>query len=179
MKGDDTVVGRGNAGWTVSKSDFPAHARTAYSGFPQKRLERISAELLSLKSSPRPLPSATQLVKGLNWREWRERVWEESGLKRGVVCHQCSLPFITGCSVIPMVIWNTCAVSLPRLLLSTCFPKVQLLLCHCIEIIDFFLFFFLKQLCAKRGQSNCMHFVLLFCLFVCFVTVLQCRWYHW
>ena len=36
----DAVVGRGNAGWTTSKSGHPFHSRTAYKGLLlKKRLE--------------------------------------------------------------------------------------------------------------------------------------------
>ena len=55
------VVGRGNAGWTTSKSGNPAHARTVYISHSQKRLEEDFCRII-----PHVTPM-TQSVKGLNW----------------------------------------------------------------------------------------------------------------
>ena len=35
----DAAVGSGTAGWTASRFDDPAHARTAHDGLPRKRPE--------------------------------------------------------------------------------------------------------------------------------------------
>ena len=56
---DDTVVGRGNAGWTSSKSGRPCPCQNG-SQWPHTEVwKRISAEWY--------VPLTTQLVKGLNW----------------------------------------------------------------------------------------------------------------
>ena len=39
LEGSDTVVGRRNARWTISKSGHPYLARAAHKGLLQKRLE--------------------------------------------------------------------------------------------------------------------------------------------
>ena len=60
---DDTMVGRGNAGWTKSKSGHPCHARTADEGLLQKRLEEDLCWIVS------HIPPTTQSVSWLNWTE--------------------------------------------------------------------------------------------------------------
>ena len=59
----DTVVGRGNAGWTTSRMDIPDHTRTTHMGFLQKRLEDDICWIIL------HVPTTTLLVKGLNWTE--------------------------------------------------------------------------------------------------------------
>ena len=59
----DSVVGRGNAGWT-SRADIPAHTRTAHKGLLQKRLEEDLCWIV-----PHVPTTTHQSVKGLNWTE--------------------------------------------------------------------------------------------------------------
>ena len=59
----DSVIGRGNTGWTHQRVDIPAHARTAHKGLLQKRLEEDICWIIP------HVPSTTHSVKGLNWTE--------------------------------------------------------------------------------------------------------------
>ena len=57
------MVGRGNAGWTTSKSGHPADAKTAHKGHLQKRLEEDLGWIVP------HVPPLTHLVKGLTLSE--------------------------------------------------------------------------------------------------------------
>ena len=84
---DDAVVGRGNAGWTQSKSGLPCPWQICSQGPPVEKTGRGS--LLDRPSSPLPPPSSTtQSVKGLNCTELKqERCMPRrgSGLQSAVV----------------------------------------------------------------------------------------------
>ena len=57
----NAVVGIGNAGWTTSKTDIPAHARTAQKGLLQERLEQDPSRL-----PDDPIGQGTEL-NGTTW----------------------------------------------------------------------------------------------------------------
>ena len=65
---NDTVVTRGNAGWTTSKSGHPCPCQNHSQGPPAENLEEDFSWI-----APHVTPM-TQSVKGLNWTELKVRI---------------------------------------------------------------------------------------------------------